>query len=109
MNLEREFIRALVLALCRCCLDFQNGKLKLNASLFEKRISITDKYIKNDDHQLEALNAVQTFYVRTQRSTEIFRQIVNILREKVVNKSVLIKWKSEGGGEGKAAIVEALN
>jgi hypothetical protein len=109
MNLGREFIRALVLAICRCCLDFQNGKLKLNADLFEKRISIIDKYIKNEDHQLEALNAVQTFYLRTQRSIEIFCQIIDILRETVVNKSVLIKWKLEGGGEGKAATVEALN
>ena len=58
------------------------------------------EFVKNGDHQLEALNGIQVFYIRTQRSVEILRQIIDMVNGKVVNRDALLKWKMEGGGGG---------
>ena len=58
------------------------------------------EFVKNEDLQLETLNGMQTFYIRTQRSLEIYRQIVDMASEVFINKDVLQNWKLKGGREG---------
>ena len=52
------FLRALVTALCRSCLDSCGKKFDIN--LFLKRFSILKRFVKNDPaYELETLKSVQ--------------------------------------------------
>ena len=54
---SKGFIRALVTAVCRSCLDVQN---KLDPVLFKNRSPVLTKFINRDEEfELEALFAIQ--------------------------------------------------
>ena len=55
---SKAFIRAIVTAVCRSCLDSNNNKL--DPQLFKIRSPILTKYInRNEEFELEALFAIQ--------------------------------------------------
>merc|ERR1712127_206146 len=98
---SKSFIRAVVTAVCRSCLDSTN---KLDTNLFKQRIPVLTKFInRNEEFELECLFAVQALDHKMQHQPGFIRNLFDILYdEDIIIENVFWKWKKEVREEGHA-------
>lgn len=104
---SKAFIRAIVTAVCRSCLDSNN---KLDSNLFKKRGPILTKFInRNDDFELESLFAVQALDHKMQHQPVFIRVLFDMLYdEDIISEGIFWQWKKEAREEGHAISVLSL-
>lgn len=105
---SKAFIRALVTAVCRSCLDSNINKL--DPQLFKSRTAILTKYInRNEEFELEALFAIQALDHKMQHQPAFIRLLFDIFYdEDIISENVFWKWEKEGREEGHAISVLSL-
>jgi len=102
----KAFIRAIVTAVCRSCLDQSgtSGKDKVDSQLFKKRSPILTKFINhNEDLELEALYAVQALDHKMQHQPGFILVLFDMLfDEDIITEAIFWQWMKEPREEGHA-------
>jgi len=98
---SKAFIRALVTAVCRSCLDANN---KLDHIRFKNRSSILTKFInRKEEYELEALFAIQALDHKMQHQPAFIRVLFDMFYdEDIISEGVFWTWKKEAREEGHA-------
>ena len=103
----RVFIRALVLSVCKSCLDRGD---KIDTVLLKKRACILNRFLnKKAEFELEALYAIQALDHRKKHQPGFIQVLFDLFYdEDIVGEEVFWKWKDEAREEGHGISALAL-
>ncbi|XP_075881107.1 uncharacterized protein LOC142887376 isoform X3 [Nelusetta ayraudi] len=92
---SNRFVRALMTSVCQSVMSYGN-RYELDTELFQTRASLLQKYLCDEQKELQALYALQTLMVDMEHpTTDLLRLFFEALYdEDVIGEDTFYKWKS---------------
>lgn len=88
------FIRALMTAVCQSAIISENPH-KVDSEQFKKRAKVLQKYLKDEQKELQALYALQALMVQMEQPANLLRMFFDSLYdEDVIKEEAFYKWES---------------
>ncbi|KAM6933794.1 eukaryotic translation initiation factor 4 gamma 1-like [Xenentodon cancila] len=88
------FVRALMTCICQSAINCENP-YKVDGELIKQRAKLLQRYLKDDQKELQALYALQALMVQLEQPANLLRMFFDTLYdEDVIKEEAFYKWES---------------